>query len=223
MVVIDPGHDSTHSGTVGIGGLHEEALNLKIAQYCKQKLEQYDVTVYMTREGESCPYIGTSAGNDNTNRVHTAASRGADLYLSIHLNSSTSSSASGATVYYPNMNYNPQVGSIGEKIAQVIQDMLIKLGLRDLGTQIRNSEDHTTYPDASLADYYNVIRTSKECGFPGIIVEHAFLSNASDVNRFLTSEAGLKRLGEADADAVISYFGLRERSLCGFAAGNRLG
>lgn len=211
VIVLDPGHDSTHGGT-SRNNLREDILNLKIARYCLQKLEEYDVTVYMTREDESCPYPGTSSGDDNTNRVHTAASLGADVYISMHLNSSPSSSASGVSVYYPNQNYNPGAGTLGEKLAQVIQDMLTNLGLRDLGIKIRNSEDHTTYPDGSLADYYNVIRTSKECGFPGIIIEHAFMSNTTDVNRYLSSEEGLKRLGEADADAIIQFFGLRERS-----------
>ena len=100
-------------------------------------------------------------------------------------------------------------------MAQAILDALTRLGLKNLGTQIRNSEDHTTYSDGSLADYYGVIRRSKECGFPGIIIEHAFISNGSDASRYLRSEAGLKQLGEADADAIIAYFGLRERDSIG--------
>ena len=215
VLVLDPGHDNTHGGASG-NGLHEEDLNLKIARYCRQKLEQYDgVTIYMTREEEGCPYPGTTSTDDNANRVYNAAAVGADFYISFHLNSSTRSSASGATVYYPNSNYNPVAGTLGQKLAQAILDALTRLGLRDMGTQIRNSEDHTTYPDGSLADYYGVIRRSKECGFPGIIIEHAFISNGSDASRYLRSEAGLKQLGEADADAIIAYFGLRERDSIG--------
>ena len=63
-----------------------------------------------------------------------------------------------------------------------------------------------TYPDGSKADYYSVIRNSKLAGFPGIIVEHAFLSNASDVTAFLSSEEKLKNLGVADAKGIINYF-----------------
>ena len=215
VLVLDPGHDSTHSGASG-NGLHEEELNLKIAQYCRQKLEQYDgVTIYMTREGTTCPYPGTTSTDDNANRVYNAADVGADFYISFHLNSATSSSASGVTVYYPNRNYNAGIGTLGQKLAQAILNALTKLGLKDRGTQIRNSEDHTTYPDGSLADYYGVIRRSKECGFPGIIIEHAFISNSVDASRYLWSEAGLKQLGEADADAIIAYFGLRERDSVG--------
>ena len=50
VVVLDPGHDDTHAGARR-NGLEEEDLTLKIAQYCKAELSQYQgVTVYMTRE-----------------------------------------------------------------------------------------------------------------------------------------------------------------------------
>lgn len=215
VIVLDPGHDNTHSGA-SANGLREETLNFKIARYCKEKLENYDgVTVYMTRENESCPYPGMTSTDDNANRVYKAAELGADVFISFHLNSSPSSSVSGVEVYYPNANYNSAAGSLGQRLAQVILNALKKLGLEDLGIKIRNSEDHTTYADGSLADYYGVIRRSKECGFPGIIIEHAFISSASDANRYLRTEAGLKSLGEADADAIISFFDLRERDSVG--------
>lgn len=40
VVVLDPGHDSSHTGASG-HGVREEVATLKIAQYCKQELEQY--------------------------------------------------------------------------------------------------------------------------------------------------------------------------------------
>ena len=49
VVALDPGHDSSDAGARG-NGLKEEELTLKIANYCKEELEQYDeVYVYMTR------------------------------------------------------------------------------------------------------------------------------------------------------------------------------
>ena len=56
VVALDPGHDANDAGAQGYG-LREEDLTLKIANYCKQELEQYaGVTVYMTRTGAACPY-----------------------------------------------------------------------------------------------------------------------------------------------------------------------
>lgn len=207
VVVLDPGHDSTHAGAQGLNGLHEETLNFKIAQYCKEELQQYSgVTVYMTRNSVACPYPGTSSGEDNAKRVAYAQSVGANVYVSIHLNSA-GASANGAMVFYPNQSYRSDIGSQGQNLASQVLTQLKVLGLKDNGVKIRDSESGDTYSDGSLADYYGVIRGSKKAGFPGIIIEHAFVTNASDA-AFLSSEANLKKLGQADAAGIANYFGL---------------
>ena len=71
--------------------------------------------------------------------------------------------------------------------------------------KVRQSENGSTYPDGSVQDYYAVIHQSKRNGFPGIIVEHAFLTNASDYQKYLSSDEKLKTLGEADAKGIIEY------------------
>ncbi len=216
VVVLDPGHDNKHAGARG-NGLAEEDLNLKIAKYCRQELETYKgVTVYMTRnDNGDCPYPGTTSTECNANRVAFAKSVGATVYVSIHINSTSGSSttANGAQVYYPNGNYNPAVGAQGKQLASVIQEKLVALGLGDRGIQIRNSEDKTKYPDGSLADYYGIIKRSKEAGFPGIIIEHAFINNSNDVNNFLNSDEKLQKLGIADATGIAEYFGLSKSNL----------
>lgn len=209
VVVLDPGHDNTHAGARA-NGLKEEELNLKIAQYCKEHLETYSgVTVYLTRTSGSCPYPGTASTACNSNRVAAAKSVGADVFVSIHLNSSPTSSASGAEVYYPNSSYNSGIGEEGNGLAKEILKKLVALGLKNRGVTIRNSEDNTLYPDGSLADYYGVIKNSKLNGFPGIIIEHAFLTNSSDAG-LLSTEEGLKKLGKADAEGIAAYYKLGE-------------
>ena len=207
VVVLDPGHDSTHAGA-SANGIKEEVVNFKIAQYCKAELEQYyGVTVYMTRDSEACPNPGTTSTADNAARVAYAASVGANVYVSIH-NNSAGSSAHGVEIYYPNSNYNAAVGEIGSQLADKILSQLTALGLYNRGTKIRNSGDNTLYPDGSLADYYGVIKRSKEVGIPAIIIEHAYLTNASDVSNYLSTEEQLKALGIADATGIAQYFGL---------------
>lgn len=211
VVVLDPGHDNTHAGAQAYG-LGEEDLNLKIAMYCKAELEEYQgVTVYMTRSTDgSCPYPGTTAGTCNTNRVAFAKSVGANVYVSLHNNSASSTSASGAMVFYPNANYNPWVSATGQGLAQMIENQLVALGLYNRGITIRDAQEDK-YPDGSAADYYGVIRNSKLQGIPAIIVEHAFMTNAGDVNNFLVSEDKLKALGVADATGIASYYGLSKQ------------
>ena len=211
VIVLDPGHDATHRGAI-CNGYDEATLNLKIAQYCKAELQKYaGVTVYMTRESMDCPHPGTSSQQDNAARVAYAKSVGADVYVSIHLNSG-SSSAHGAEVYYPNGSYNSAIGAEGAGLAQSVLNNLKALGLKSNGTKIRNSEDNSLYPDGSLADYYGVIKRSKLNGFPGIIIEHAFMSNASDCANYLSSDAKLKALGVADANGIASYYHLDTNS-----------
>ncbi|MCD8206881.1 MAG: N-acetylmuramoyl-L-alanine amidase, partial [Bacteroidales bacterium] len=208
VVVLDPGHDSTHTGA-SYGGLREETLNLKIAEYCKEELEEYGgVAVYMTRTTAACPYSGNSNSNDLAGRVNYAASVGATVYVSLHLNANNDTSVSGAQVYCPNTNYNSSISAEGFALADRIMEQLNALGLTNRGVYSVNSQSGTTYPDGSLADYYAVIRRSKLAGFPGIIVEHAFMSNTSDRNTYMSSDASLKALGVADATGIANYFNL---------------
>ena len=204
VVVLDPGHGGSDSGAVGYG-LQEKDLTLKIAQYCKEELEQYPgITVYMTREDDR--YLGNSVGDtasDLENRVNKAAEWGADLLVSIHINAG---GGTGAEVYYPNSNYNSEIGSQGEDVAAKIQKELVALGLRDRGIKFK-TVNYDQYPDGSLEDYYGIIRRSKYAGFPGIIVEHAFIDNETDAEK-LKSESFLKQCGVADATGIANHFGL---------------
>lgn len=212
VIVLDPGHDSTHSGA-SYYGYKEQDLVLKIALYCRDELKKYSgATIYMTRDAQSCPNGGAivDTATCNAKRVEFAASKGADVYVSFHLNASPSSSANGIGVYYPNSNYRPAIGEEGKGLATAIYQKLAALGLSTwaTGILIRNSETNTQYPDGSLADYLAVIRRSKLAGFPAVLIEHAFLSNSGDVSKFLNSDAKLKNLGVADAKGIVSFYGL---------------
>ena len=210
VVALDPGHDNKHGGTSG-SGLTEQELTLKIANYAKAELETYNgVKVYMTRTSASCPYPETgSSGACIEKRVQAAAVTGAKIYVSLHLNSG-SASANGAEVIIPNTSWKPELSTQGKELAQKILDELTAVGLNKRPTPIY-SKDTTVgekYPDGSISDYFAVQINAKEKGIPGIIVEHAFLSNANDVNNFLKTEEGLKKLGVADATGIVKYLGL---------------
>lgn len=208
VIVLDPGHDSAHAGAGG-NGLKEEVLNLKIAQYCLEELRTYNnVEVHMTRYTASCPYPGKTAAKDNLARVEFAESVHADVYISLHLNSA-SAAAKGVEIFYPNANFRPALSTVGKSLAESILEELTGLGLYKRGVFIRNAET-SRYEDGSLGDYYQVIREAKIRNIPGIIVEHAFVSNASDAANFLSTEEQLKALGVADATGIAKYYGLRK-------------
>ena len=203
IVVLDPGHGGFDPGTSGFGA-NEKDLTLKIAKYCKAALESDGrIQVYMTRETDTSVGNATDVSTDLYNRIQYAIGKEADLFVSLHLNSA-GASAKGAEVYYPNSNYRADIGAQGKTLATDIQNELVNLGLYNRGAKIQNSTS-SKYPDNSVQDYYYVIQQSKRAGCPGIIVEHAFLSNQNDYNNYLSSDAKLKKLGEADAKGILTY------------------
>lgn len=131
-------------------GLKEEVLTLKIANYCKQELEQYaGVSVYMTRTGLECPYNCTSAGECIAQRAEVLVAAGASIYVSFHLNASTSSATNGAEIIVPNYNWKYEVGAEGHALAQEILDELTALGLSNRGIYSKDTTIGETYPDGS--------------------------------------------------------------------------
>lgn len=213
VVVLDPGHDISHSGA-SKNGIHEERANMKIAQYCKDALEEYsNVTVYLTHEDLNCPFPGEESTECNKKRCEYAASVDADIFVSLHINNTGSSYTRGYELYYPTTNYVPALSSQGYDLVKCIEQELIGLGMGSHGIFTRNStenkrNDENFYPDGTRADYYNVIRNCKYHEILGVIVEHGYLSNKSDVNQFLNSDEKLKMLGEADARGIAEYLGV---------------
>lgn len=203
VIVLDPGHGGSDGGAAA-NGLKEKDLTLKIATYCKEELEKYaNVKIYMTRTGDTYPTLDE--------RVSYAAGVKADLFVSFHINSFYTSSASGAEVYYPNGNYKPKFSTEGKGLAESILKKLVELGLKNRGVKCLDSSSYT-YADGSKADYYAVIRGAKNAGFPGVLIEHAFISNPSEAQNYLGSDEALKKLGLADAKGIIEYYGLKLKS-----------
>lgn len=205
VIAIDPGHGGPELGAV-YGGIAEKNINLKIAQYIKAYFEDYvGVQVYLTREGDS--QISLS------DRVAGAVQNNADVFISIHNNAATNTSANGSMVFYPNESYRPDLSYEGSGLASSILDQLTGLGLANLGIRIRSSENGSTYDDGNLSDYYGVIRNAKLSGIPGLIVEHAFLSSESDRNNYLSTDAQLRKLAMADVQGIANYYGLTYNGL----------
>ena len=199
IIAIDAGHGGGPCGWNATYKVTEKEINLKIAKYLKQELETYSgVEVVMTRESDVHVEL--------EDRVKIAAAADADAFISLHLNG-WNGKTYGAEVYYPNKSLYPAVGQEGKALAQAIQDELCKLGLYNRGIKVRDSEVER-YRDGSIGDYYSVIKYSKLSGFPGIIVEHAFLDNNTEYLKFLNTDAKIKNLALADAAGIAKHYGL---------------
>ena len=198
VVALDPGHGGSDPGAVG-NGLKESDLTWSISVACKEALEEYsNVEVVLTRSQNE-----TLAGLDD--RVDRALAAGAQVFVSIHINSG---GGTGAEVWYPNDSEwkNAETHQKGEKLAESILEKLEALGLYNRGAKVRDWEGKE-YPDGTTADYYGVIRHAREAGLLGIIVEHAFIDREADAAK-LKDANFLRSLGKADAQGIAEALGL---------------
>lgn len=214
-ITLDPGHGGDGAGDNDSGaisstyGYHEADLVLKIGLYLKQELETYrNVHVDMTRSDS----YGTSATAQVESRVLFAAGQHSDLLVSLHLNSSLSQSARGAEVLVSNGNYRPEIANVLDSIGGNILVQLEKLGIYNRGLVKKSSQDHTLYPNGKLADYYGIVRYGVENNVPSMIVEHCFISSNSECEQFLSSDAKLQAIAQADARGIAAYYGLQKKA-----------
>lgn len=168
LIVIDPGHGGTDTGSRGyengVAVLNEKDINLDIALRVQEMLEAAGANVYMIRTADT-----TIALYD---RQDKANSLGASLYVAIHNNSFSTATPSGTEVLYYSKDQPTMDGISGYELAEDLQSTLISnLGLVDRGTKA----------DPSLA----VLRRTT---MPAVIIEGAFISNPDNLNYMKTDE-----------------------------------
>ena len=235
-IVLDPGHGGTDSGAIE-NGIYEKDVNLKIANYLKEYLQQYNnVNVIMTHNGFS--------GYDFTifERAMVARNNNADLLVSLHINSSSSNNVSGSEVYVTNntscAKYKQETTKLGNKIL----NNLSKLGIKNNGVKIRLIPTDTSdvYSDGTRADYYGIIRYAMRGtmidngvtsvwrdgrkvqveasrsvnvqsgeGIPTVLVEHCYIKG-EDI-KYLNSDSKIQALAKADADAIVAQYNLTKK------------
>lgn len=176
IVVVDPGHGGSDSGAVG-NGLKEKELNYKHAMAVYRLLEQDpSIKVYTTRESDVYPSLQF--------RTQLANEIDADLFVSFHNNSASSSAVGSETLYYPSAN-----NTMSLQMAQIVQNNIIKY----CGTNNRGIKPR--------ADLY-VLRTSN---MPAVLIETGFISNAVEAN-LINSPDFINKFGQAVYEAIVESF-----------------
>lgn len=98
VIVLDAGHNfGGNDGAYG-NGFSERELNMQVTLKLKEQLEAQGARIVLTRSPGEIRY--ESSGADLSRRTTIAANSQADLFISIHHDSSTNASASGSTVFY---------------------------------------------------------------------------------------------------------------------------
>lgn len=189
IIGLDAGHGGPDGGAQSKSGIIEKDINLAIALYLRDYLQQAGAVVYMTREDDrDLANPGTSKLRQRkTEDLHARAdfmnSKKVDLFLSIHMNAVPSSKWSGAqTFYYPNHpdNYT---------LAGLIQHEIIR-NLANTDRVVKQMS--TTY----------LLKTLK---MPSALVEVGFLSNAEEARK-LGDETYQKQVAASIYQGILRYF-----------------
>jgi N-acetylmuramoyl-L-alanine amidase len=216
-VVIDPGHGGHDTGALGPDGVVEKEVVLDIAlrlrALFKQKLS--DIDVVMTREGDRFVAL--------EERTAIANARGADLFISIHANSSQTQDASGVETYYLSINATNEELEVAAREnastarnARDLQALLEQIVLDDKVIESRNFAKQVQrglvrgLGPIDLAAAAN--RGVKKAPFivliganmPSVLAEVSFISNQKQAQELKTGEFR-QQIAESLFDGIQRY------------------
>jgi N-acetylmuramoyl-L-alanine amidase len=216
-IVIDPGHGGHDTGTIGPNGLLEKDLVLDVAKRLGRLLEsRLGAEVVYTRQDDTFIPLETRTAIANRER--------ADLFISVHANSSRDSDARGVETYYLNFTSSPEAlevaareNAVSEKSIHELQDLVKKIALKE---KIEESREFATnvqeslYGGLSLRNAGVRNRGIKKAPFivliganmPSILAEISFVSNPSDERKLQTAEHR-QRIAESLYRGVSKYAG----------------
>jgi N-acetylmuramoyl-L-alanine amidase len=214
-IVIDPGHGGHDTGTIGPNGLEEKDLVLEVGRRLGKLLEtRLGAEVVYTRKNDTFIPLETRTAIANQQR--------ADLFISIHANSSNDSAARGVETYYLNFTSSADAlevaareNAVSEKSIYELQDLVKKIALKE---KIEESREFAADVQQSLHSGLSAKnpgfrnRGVKKAPFivliganmPSILAEISFVSNPGDEHRLETSEYR-QRIAESLYHGIAKY------------------
>jgi N-acetylmuramoyl-L-alanine amidase len=214
-IVIDAGHGGHDTGTIGPNGLQEKDVVLDVAKRLGRLLEtRLGAEVVYTRKDDTFIPLETRTAIANRER--------ADLFISIHANSSHDSDARGVETYYLNFTSSPEAlevaareNAVSEKSIHELQDLVKKIALKEKIEESREfagDVQESLYGGLSLNNDGIRNRGIKKAPFivliganmPSILAEISFVSNPTDERKMETSEHR-QRIAESLYRGVSKY------------------
>lgn len=218
VIVLDPGHGGHDPGAIGYSGVYEKNITLAMGKEMKKILEKEGYKVYLTRS--------TDIFIPLRERVKIARRHNADLFLSIHADSTVNRNAKGLSVYTLSENASDKEAAAladRENKADVIaglnlvehskevSDILINLAQRE--SMNRSSEFASFMVQEMRKSVKLVDNTHRFAGFavlkapdvPSVLLEMGYLSNRTE-ERLLKQESYRKKLAVSTSKAVNKYF-----------------
>ena len=198
-IVVDAGHGGHDTGTIGPKGLMEKDLVLDVALRLGKLLEkQLGAEVVYTRDDDTFIPLET--------RTAIANKQEADLFISVHANSSRDASARGVETYYLNFTSNADAlevaareNAVSQKSVFELQDLVKKIALKE---KIEESREFATDVQKAMSTGLSTKnlamrdRGVKKAPFvvliganmPSILAEISFVSNPGDEKKLETPE-----------------------------------
>ena len=214
-IVIDAGHGGHDTGTIGPNGLLEKDVVLDVAKRLGRLLEaRLGAEVIYTRQDDTFIPLETRTAIANRER--------ADLFISIHANSSRDSDARGVETYYLNFTSSPEAlevaareNAVSEKSIHELQDLVKKIALKEKIEESREfagDVQESLYGGLALNTAGIRDRGIKKAPFivliganmPSILAEISFVSNPTDERKLETSEHR-QRIAESLYRGVSKY------------------
>jgi N-acetylmuramoyl-L-alanine amidase len=214
-IVIDAGHGGHDTGTIGPNGLLEKDVVLDVAKRLGRLLEsRLGAEVIYTRRDDTFIPLETRTAIANRER--------ADLFISIHANSSRDSDARGVETYYLNFTSSPEAlevaareNAVSEKSIYELQDLVKKIALKEKIEESREfagDVQESLYGGLALNNSHIRNRGVKKAPFivliganmPSILAEISFVSNPADERKLETSEHR-QRIAESLYRGVSKY------------------
>lgn len=199
-IMLDPGHDKAKYNQGAAPGYWEGAQMWRLYQFLRPAL---------TRRG----FIvgGTKSCCDQSVDVVTRGrmARGYDVFLSLHSNACADKSVDRPVgIYFVDDN----CGGIDEEskeLAVLLSEVVAEtMGTRYKAQQYSQKSSRDRDGDGlKNDDYYGMLYGAHQAGTPGVIVEHSFHTNP-DAAAWLLDDDNLRRLAEAEADALAEYYGM---------------
>lgn len=217
-IVLDPGHGGHDTGTVGPEGLREKDLVLDVAKRLGALIEdRLGSEVIYTRSDDTFVPL--------ERRTEIANEAKADLFLSIHANSSTLRSAAGVETYYLNFTTSRAALEVAarenagsQKTIYELQDLLEKIALKDkveesreFATRVQSALFTLSAKSDSLARDHRGVKRAPfvvliGASMPSVLSEIGFISNAHDESIMKRAEYR-QRIAEALYKGLSSYAG----------------
>jgi N-acetylmuramoyl-L-alanine amidase len=215
-IVVDAGHGGHDPGAIGVSGVREKDVVLDAALQLRDALEssgQYRVA--LTRDADTFVPL--------EDRVRFARTQNADLFISIHADSSPSHDACGATVYTLSehgaaraqnimtaQNWDLDLGDAPR--SGVIGDILVDLAQRETTNRSAQFAETVIPRLGQVAPLLS--RSHRNAGFfvllapdvPAVLIETGFLSSPADERR-LADPHQRQAIAGAMAGAIDAYFG----------------